>query len=109
MSRVVTALLVAAFLVAGSAAAWAETTCGTGHGTAVKAESPSAPPAVFASPQKEGTQASCPVTGEVFTIAKDTAHAEYKGKHVYFCCPGCKPQFDKEPERFIKSAEAKKK
>ena len=25
----------------------------------------------------------------------------YKGKTYYFCCPGCKPQFDKNPEKYI--------
>src|SRR5664279_667571 len=41
-----------------------------------------APPKVFSAPQKEGTKATCPVTGEQFAIAKDTLHAEHKGKHV---------------------------
>jgi len=59
-------------------------------------------PKVFTSPQKEGTKASCPVTGEEFTIAKDTVHVEYKGKHVYFCCAGCKKSFDKDPEKYTK-------
>jgi YHS domain-containing protein len=61
-----------------------------------------APPKVFTSPQKEGTKATCPVTGDQFTIAKDTVHAEYKGKHVYFCCPSCKKAFDKDPEKYTK-------
>lgn len=59
-------------------------------------------PKVFSSPQKEGTKATCPVTGEQFVIAKDTLHAEYKGKHVYFCCPGCKSSFDKDPAKYTK-------
>lgn len=59
-------------------------------------------PKVFTSPQKEGTKASCPITGEEFAIAKNTEHAEYKGKHVYFCCPGCKKSFDKDPEKYLK-------
>lgn len=25
----------------------------------------------------------------------------YKGKKVYFCCPGCKEKFEKEPEKYI--------
>ena len=62
------------------------------------------PPKVFDAPQAVGTKATCPVTGEAFTIAKDTAHSEYKGQHVYFCCPGCKPQFDKNPEKFLAPA-----
>jgi len=27
---------------------------------------------------------------------------EYKGKKFYFCAPGCKKKFEKEPEKFIK-------
>ena len=69
---------------------------------AAKAEAKQAPPKVFSSPQKEGTKASCPVTGEEFTIAKNTVHAEYKGKHVYFCCGGCKKDFDKDPAKYTK-------
>ncbi len=61
-----------------------------------------AAPKVFAKPQKEGTQATCPVTGEQFTIGKDTVHVEHKGKHVYFCCPGCKKSFDKDPDKYTK-------
>ena len=57
---------------------------------------------VFSSPQKVGTRATCPVTGEEFTIGKNTVHAEYKGKHVYFCCGGCKKDFDKDPAKYTK-------
>ena len=59
-------------------------------------------PKVFSAPQKEGTKATCPVTGEEFTIAKDTLHVTHKGKHVYFCCPGCKKPFDKDPDKYTK-------
>jgi YHS domain-containing protein len=59
-------------------------------------------PKVFSSPQKEGSQATCPITGEQFTITKNTMHVEHKGKHVYFCCPGCKKSFDKDPDKYTK-------
>ncbi len=26
---------------------------------------------------------------------------EYKGKKVYFCCPGCEDKFTAEPEKYI--------
>ena len=58
-------------------------------------------PSVFDSAQKVGAKASCPISGESFTISAATAHSEYKGKHVYFCCPGCKTQFDKNPEKYL--------
>jgi len=27
--------------------------------------------------------------------------SEYKGQTYYFCSPGCKKQFDKDPERYL--------
>lgn len=60
-----------------------------------------APPKVFDSPQQEGTKATCPVSGEAFTITKDTVHSEYRGKYIYFCCPPCKVEFDKAPEKYL--------
>jgi len=61
------------------------------------------PPSVFNAAQKVGTKATCPISGEDFTIAANTLHSEYKGKHVYFCCPGCKSRFDKDPEKYLGS------
>jgi len=58
-------------------------------------------PAVFNEPQKVGTKVSCPVSGELFNITAATAHVEYKGKHVYFCCPGCTARFNKDPEKYL--------
>lgn len=58
-------------------------------------------PTVFSAAQKVGTRATCPVSGEEFTIAAATQHSEYKGKYVYFCCPGCKTRFDKDPEKYL--------
>jgi YHS domain-containing protein len=28
--------------------------------------------------------------------------SEYKGKKYYFCAPGCKKVFDKDPEKYLK-------
>ncbi len=58
-------------------------------------------PSVFNAAQKVGTKASCPISGEEFTIAAATLHSEFKGKYVYFCCPGCKSRFDKDPEKYL--------
>jgi YHS domain-containing protein len=58
-------------------------------------------PSVFNSAQKVGAKASCPISGEEFTIAAATLHSEYKGKYVYFCCPGCKTRFDRDPEKYL--------
>jgi YHS domain-containing protein len=27
----------------------------------------------------------------------------YKGQTYYFCCPGCKASFDKDPEKYLPS------
>ena len=29
------------------------------------------------------------------------ATSEYKGKTYYFCAPGCKTAFDKDPEKYL--------
>ncbi|MHC4546052.1 MAG: YHS domain-containing protein [Planctomycetota bacterium] len=34
-----------------------------------------------------------PINKDLFTV--------YKGKKVYFCCPGCKPEFEKNPEKYL--------
>lgn len=34
-----------------------------------------------------------PINKELYT--------EYKGRKVYFCCPGCKEMFEKEPDKYI--------
>ncbi len=45
-----------------------------------------------------GEQITCPVMG--FPI--DKKHfTTYKGKKVYFCCPGCEEKFLKEPEKYM--------
>jgi len=43
-------------------------------------------------------QTTCPVMGG--TIDKNV-FVEYQGKKVYFCCPQCKAEFEKSPEKYI--------
>ena len=43
-------------------------------------------------------QTACPIMGGAINKAMFT---EYKGKKVYFCCPGCKPEFEKNPEKYL--------
>lgn len=46
--------------------------------------------------------AICPVMGtEIPDVSKASGKSEYKGKTYYFCCPGCKPAFDKDPEKYV--------
>lgn len=47
---------------------------------------------------KSDEQTLCPVMGN--PIDK-TVFTEYKGKKVYFCCPGCIETFEKNPEKYI--------
>lgn len=43
-------------------------------------------------------QKLCPVMAA--EINKEL-YTEYKGKKVYFCCPGCEEQFKAEPEKYL--------
>ena len=43
-------------------------------------------------------QKICPIMAGA--INKDI-FTEYKGKKVYFCCPGCREEFEKSPEKYI--------
>lgn len=43
-------------------------------------------------------QTICPVMGGA--INKDI-FTEYKGKKIYFCCPGCKEKFEESPEQYV--------
>ena len=46
----------------------------------------------------------CPVTGEsIASVADAAGFSVYKGKKYYFCCAGCKPMFDKNPSKYIKT------
>lgn len=43
-----------------------------------------------------------PVCGMEVDEKTATITSEYEGKTYYFCAPGCKTAFDKEPEKFLK-------
>ncbi len=43
-------------------------------------------------------QTTCPVMDGA--INKEL-YTEYKGKKVYFCCPGCKGKFEADPEKYV--------
>lgn len=46
-------------------------------------------------------KAKDPVCGMKVDKEKAAANSEYKGKTYYFCAPGCKKKFDKEPEKYV--------
>ncbi len=66
-----------------------------------KAKAAGKAPKVFDEPPPVGTRATCPVMGGEFEVKADTARSEHKGKHVVFCCPMCKPKFDKDPDKYL--------
>ena len=43
-------------------------------------------------------QTTCPIMDNPINKALFT---EYKGKKVYFCCPGCKEKFEAAPEQYL--------
>lgn len=68
---------------------------------------PPTKPAPKASPAAKKVVAKqyCAVTGEELgSMGAAGGSSIYKGKKYLFCCQGCKPQFDKNPEKFVKTA-----
>ncbi len=47
----------------------------------------------------------CPVSGKTFNKSDNSESYVYKDKTYYFCCPGCKESFVKDPEKYIKALE----
>ena len=44
-------------------------------------------------------QTICPVMGGKIDA---NVYVDYQGQRIYFCCPSCKEEFLKEPERYMK-------
>jgi YHS domain-containing protein len=44
-----------------------------------------------------------PVCGMDVDPKEAAGKSEFQGKTYYFCSPGCKADFDKEPQRYAKS------
>jgi YHS domain-containing protein len=53
---------------------------------------------VVAAVSEEIEQTTCPVMDGAIN---KNLFTEYKGKKVYFCCPGCKEKFEENPEQYI--------
>lgn len=51
--------------------------------------------------------AKCPVTGMKQKVTSEGSTSKYKGKTYSFCCPACKPKFDANPEKYLKTFEQK--
>jgi YHS domain-containing protein len=46
-------------------------------------------------------QARDPVCGMMVDTVTAQHKSEYKGKTYYFCAPGCKATFDRNPEQYV--------
>jgi YHS domain-containing protein len=57
--------------------------------------------------QKAADTAIDPVCGMTVVKADAKATFDYKGATYYFCNPGCKDAFAKEPEKYLKAQQAK--
>ncbi len=44
----------------------------------------------------------CPVMKTWFVPDEKTDKVIYEGKTYYFCCKGCKPMFEKDPQKYVK-------
>lgn len=42
-----------------------------------------------------------PVCGMMIDPKTAVGKSDYKGQTYYFCAPGCKKAFDKEPEKYL--------
>lgn len=42
-----------------------------------------------------------PVCGMEIDPETAAGKSEYKGQTYYFCAPGCKKSFDKDPEKYV--------
>ena len=47
-----------------------------------------------------------PVCGMTVNEKSAAAKSDYLGKTYYFCAPGCKKAFDKDPQKFLKGGGA---
>ena len=52
-------------------------------------------------PTQTPTEAIDPVCGMTVEIAAARHKSEYNGQTYYFCAPGCKRSFDKEPQKYL--------
>ena len=46
-------------------------------------------------------QVTDPVCGMLVDTTSAKHQSEYQGQTYYFCAPGCKKAFDKEPEKYL--------
>ena len=57
--------------------------------------------------EDNGPYACSVLRNTIEKVTKDTQFSDYKGVRYYYCCDGCKPQFDKDQTKFLKDARNK--
>src|SRR3982751_2440790 len=70
-----------------------------GHHAGDKSK-PKDAPRSFDKQPAQGTWAKCAVSGDVFQVGSETEFATYNGRTYAFCCPDCKPDFEKDPAKY---------
>lgn len=58
---------------------------------------------------KRYTPTTCIVSGDKLGAMGKPVVFEYKGQEIKLCCKDCRKDFDKEPEKYLKKLEEKKK
>lgn len=65
-------------------------------------------PAINAQAKPKKKDLTCAVMPQdkvdVKKATKSKLFSDYKGNRYYFCCAGCKPAFDKDPEKYKDAA-----
>jgi YHS domain-containing protein len=79
-------------------------TCGCPMVAGAQAAALAAKTARELAPEKIGQPATCPVSGETFTVAETTPAVRYEGQVYLFCCAGCPPKFLANPQQYGASA-----
>jgi Cu+-exporting ATPase len=51
--------------------------------------------------EQESQMAKDPVCGMMVDEKSAAGKSEYQGQTYYFCSPGCKLSFDKEPDKYV--------
>ncbi len=61
-------------------------------------------PTQYLTKETPSGEAIDPICGMTVDIASVKYMSEYEGQFIYFCTPGCKLSFDKEPEKYLEPA-----
>ncbi len=79
------------------------------HPLSAAAQAPPAQGRTTTSEKTTSEKPVCPVTLKEVEITENRAYSDYRGRQYYFCCPACKPIFDKNPGKYVRALEAKRK